>query len=76
MSAELDYDQQHLVKMANQIAANVPLRNDIPGQVANHIRTFWTPVMRTDLTAIAREHPDALAAQVHDALDQLHAVEA
>lgn len=74
MSDSLDYEQQHLVKMANQIASNVPNRSDIAGQVATHMRSFWTPVMRRDIIEIARSHPDALAAQVHDALDQLQAV--
>ena len=72
----LDYEQSHLVKMVNQIASNVPKRDDIAGQVANHLRTFWTPVMRADITEIARQHPETLAAQVHDALDQLQTVEA
>lgn len=76
MSEGLDYEQRHLVKMANQIAMNVPGRTDIASQVATHMRSFWTPVMRADIAAIAREHPDELAADVHDALDQLRAVEA
>jgi uncharacterized protein Yka (UPF0111/DUF47 family) len=72
----LDYEQARLVKMANQIASNVPNRDDIATQVAHHLRTFWTPVMRGDITEIARQQPKALAAQVHDALDQLAALEA
>ena len=74
MSDSLDYEQRHLVKMANQIASNVPNRSDIAGQVAAHMRSFWTPVMRREIIEIARNHPDALAAEVHDALDQLQAV--
>lgn len=76
MSHDLDYEQAHLVKMANQIASNVPNRDDIAGQVANHLRTFWTPVMRADIIEIALSHPQELAAQVHDALDRLQTVEA
>lgn len=72
----LDYEQARLVKMVNQIASNVPNRDDIAGQVAVHLRTFWTPVMRADITEIARQHPETLAAQVHNALDQLQTVEA
>jgi len=76
MSEGLDYEQRHLVKMANQIAMNVPGRTDIASQVARHMRSFWTPVMRAEIDEIAREHPDELAADVHGALDQLRAVEA
>jgi NADH-dependant formate dehydrogenase delta subunit FdsD. len=76
VSHDLDYEQAHLVKMVNQIASNVPNRDDIAGQVANHLRTFWTPVMLADIIEIARSHPQELAAQVHDALDRLQTVEA
>ena len=76
MSQGLDYEQRHLVKMANQIAMNVPGRTNIASQVANHMRSFWTPVMRAEIWEIAREHPDELAADVHGALDQLRVVEA
>jgi len=76
VSHDLDYEQAHLVKMANQIASNVPSRDDIAGQVANHLRTFWTPVMRADIIEIARSHPQELAAQVHDALERVQTVEA
>jgi len=76
VSHDLDYEQAHLVKMVNQIASNVPNRDDIAGQVANHLQTFWTPVMLADIIEIARSHPQELAAQVHDALDRLQTVEA
>ena len=76
MSQRLDYEQRHLVKMANQIAMNVPGRTNIASQVANHMRSFWTPVMRAEIGEIARQHPDELAADVHGALDQLRVVEA
>lgn len=74
MSGDLNYEERHLVKMANQIAMNVPVRSDIPGQVATHMRNFWTPVMRADIIEIAREHPQELAAEVVDALEQLQTV--
>ncbi len=67
----LDYTQQHLVKMANQIAGNIPVRDDVPGQIVEHVTRFWTPVMRADLQRIGREQPDLLADEVQAALDRL-----
>ena len=48
---------QHLIKMANQIAANVPALTAearIEGAAA-HMKKFWTPAM----TAKLRQHLDA-----------------
>lgn len=69
--AELNYEQAHLVKMINQIAANVPNRHAVAQQVAAHMRNFWTPQMRSDLETIARDYPDAVVPEVHAALDSL-----
>ena len=69
--ADLNYEQAHLVKMINQIAANVPDRHAVPEQVAAHVRNFWTPQMRVELEAIARDYPEALVPEVHTALDSL-----
>ena len=69
----LDYTQQHLVKMANQIAGNVPSPDDVAGQIADHVTRFWTPVMRSDLGRIGREEPGVLASEVHAALAVLEA---
>ena len=38
MNASADYKRQHLIKMANQIADNVPTREDVPAQVSQHMR--------------------------------------
>jgi formate dehydrogenase subunit delta len=42
-----------LVRMANQIAANVPHDSDAEAAqlVATHLRSFWAPPMRADLLA-------------------------
>lgn len=64
----VDYEQSHLIKMANQIAANVPDRAAVADQVAAHLRNFWTPLMRRDLQAIADDYPDLLVPDVHAAL--------
>jgi len=70
-AAGLNYEQAHLVKMANQIAANVPNRAEVAEQVANHLRTFWTLEMRRDLQGIERDYPDDLVPDVHTALEIL-----
>lgn len=43
-------DTDHLVKMANQIAAFFVAEasaEEAPLQVASHLRKFWVPAMRT-----------------------------
>ena len=64
----LDYTQQHLIKMANQIAGNMPSRVDVPGQIAEHMLRFWAPTMRLDLDKIAKESPELLSDEVRAAL--------
>jgi formate dehydrogenase subunit delta len=47
----------HLVTMANEIAAFFaaePDRNVAAEQVANHLRRFWAPKMREELTRHAQ----------------------
>ena len=71
MSASGDYKQQHLIKMANQIAHSMPTRDDIPGQIRAHMRQFWTSEMQQTLRQIASETPDLLSEDVHSALQSL-----
>lgn len=54
----------NLVRMVNQIAANLQHEPDVPKAVAEHIRLFWDPRMRrlileADGTVLT---PDAQAA--------------
>lgn len=70
-AAGLNYEQAHLVKMANQIAANVPNRSKVAEQVATHMRSFWTPEMRRDIEEIERDYPADLVPDVHVALEIL-----
>lgn len=66
----MDHAQtDHLIKMINQIAANIPAEADsgrTAASVAAHIRRFWTPKMirqigehlaggENDLSPVARE---------------------
>lgn len=67
----LTYEQTHLVKMANQIAANIPGRDDIPERLVAHVRSFWTPAMLADLEFLTREQPDIFDADVRVAAELL-----
>jgi hypothetical protein len=71
MSTSGDYKQQHLIKMANQIAHSMPTRDDIPGQISVHMRQFWPSEMQQTLRQIASENPDLLSEDVHNALQSL-----
>jgi hypothetical protein len=71
MSTSGDYKQQHLIKMANQIAHSMPSRDDKPGQISAHMRQFWTSEMQQTLRQIASETPDLLSEDVHSALQSL-----
>ena len=62
---------EHLVRMANQIAANVPDQQRAAEQTAAHLRAFWAPAMIDDLAAHAASHPDDLVPAVHAALSTL-----
>ena len=67
----MDYHQEHLVRMANQIAGGVPSREDVAGQVSYHMQQFWTPVMLKELSDIVANKPDCVDAAVHAALAAL-----
>ncbi|MCH1493055.1 MAG: formate dehydrogenase subunit delta [Luminiphilus sp.] len=64
----LDYTQQHLIKMANQIAENMPTRENVADQIAEHMLRFWSPSMCSDLAKIASEAPESLHEDVRAAL--------
>jgi len=64
----LDYNQQHLIKMANQIAGNMPTRENVPAQIVQHMAQFWTPPMRADLKKIAENKAESLSVEVLAAL--------
>mgnify|MGYP000178990078 FL=1 len=64
----LDYNQQHLIKMANQIAGNMPTRENVPAQIVQHMMQFWTPPMRADLKKIAENKAESLSDEVLAAL--------
>lgn len=66
----LTYEDEHLIAMAHQIAANMPVDQDVSERMAIHLRTFWTPVMRDRLGSLAIEHPEMVIDDVRDALQR------
>lgn len=64
--------RHRLVAMANQIAANVPNRDAVAQQVAQHIQQFWTPPMRRELHTLAENEPDIFDVAVLNALALEH----
>ena len=44
-----DVELESIVRMANQIAANLPSKTAPEHAVAHHIEQFWTPYMRERL---------------------------
>ena len=62
-----------LVRMANQIAANVGHlpADEAAHAVATHLRSFWTPAMRQDLIDLVDQDPDAVVPLVGTALESL-----
>ena len=62
-----------LVRMAEQIAANLDLGDDVvtAARVADHIGRFWDPRMRETLLAYAASGEAQLSARVREALKQL-----
>ena len=60
-----------LVKMADQIARNIPDRAHVAKATSEHIKSFWAPSMITTLTDYSHKHPDEVSADVRGALAQL-----
>ncbi|MDD2030471.1 formate dehydrogenase subunit delta [Pseudomonas sp. N-137] len=54
---------ESLIKMANQIAqyfASEPDHEQAVNGVRQHMKNFWTPAMRRQLSAWQTEHPGAV----------------
>jgi formate dehydrogenase subunit delta len=68
----------HLIKMANQIAANFAYEQDperAARAVAEHMLRFWSPTMRKDLHAYAASDGAALQPVARTAAAALQAPE-
>ena len=64
----------HLVKMANQIALNTGAHadpEDSARRTAEHIRKFWTPAMRAQLTDYCLGDGDGLEPVVQQVLREM-----
>ena len=69
----------HLVTMANQIALNTGAHSDAADstrRTADHIRKFWTPAMRKQLTEYWQSGGEELEPVVAEALREMIATQA
>ncbi|MEC9340553.1 MAG: formate dehydrogenase subunit delta [Pseudomonadota bacterium] len=68
-----DHSATHLVKMANQIAANVPAGSDAERAelTAAHLRRFWSTALRHRLLTVADASLFDLSPAAREALDRL-----
>ena len=58
----------HLVKMANDIAANLGFHEDAAARIADHIQRYWTPRMRKLLLEYANTDGSGLSDKLRPAL--------
>jgi len=61
-------ETDHLVSMANDIAANLGFHPDADARVADHIKRFWAPRMRRLLLDYAAKDGSGLSATLVAAL--------
>ena len=64
-------DPKTLVKMANQIALNIPDRANVSQAVSAHIARFWAPSLIATLQNHIASHPKEVSEEVHEALKKL-----
>lgn len=61
----------NLVKMVNQIAANVAFHEDAAERLADHLQRFWAPSMQESLARVAAAGKAELDPLVAEALEVL-----
>ncbi|MEJ8567341.1 formate dehydrogenase subunit delta [Elongatibacter sediminis] len=64
-------ESEHLISMANQIAANFRFHDDCVERIADHIRRFWAPSMRQMLLERVDSQAPKLDAAVVEAVREL-----
>lgn len=64
-------ETEHLVTMANDIAANLSFHADADERIADHIRRFWAPRMRKLLLDYADGEGGRLSPEMTGALEKL-----
>lgn len=67
-------ETQHLVSMANDIAANLSFQDNPDAQIADHITRFWAPRMRNLLLEYAANDGQGLSVELLPALKILREV--
>ena len=68
-----DRSTEHLVKMVNQIAANVPAGSDAERAelTVAHVRRFWSTALRHRLLTVADASSFGFSPAAREALDRL-----
>ncbi len=61
----------HLVSMANDIAANLSFQDNAEAKIADHINRFWAPRMRGLLLEYAANDGEGLSEALLPALDKV-----
>ncbi|HEY5775042.1 MAG TPA: formate dehydrogenase subunit delta [Xanthomonadales bacterium] len=64
-------ETEHLVSMANDIAANLSFQADADERIADHIKRFWAPRMRNLLLEYAASGGRGLSDALLPALEKL-----
>lgn len=64
-------ETEHLVSMANDIAANLGFHADADERIADHIRRFWAPRMRKLLLDYAAGNGEGLSPEMAGVLEKL-----
>jgi formate dehydrogenase subunit delta len=68
-----DSELEHLVQMANQIAANFRFNADTEDRIVDHLTRFWAPSMRRQLVHHAQQGAEGLEPEVIAAVRRLDA---
>jgi len=64
-------ETQHLVSMANDIAANLSFERDAEVRIADHINRFWAPRMRKLLLDYAANDGQGLSEELLTAMKSI-----
>ena len=63
---------EQLIRMANQIAANFQFHDNPAERIADHLRRFWAPSMRSLLRDFVARDGSGVHADVVAAVARLH----
>jgi hypothetical protein len=62
---------QAIKRMANQIAANLKNRSDANSAITQHLKSFWTPKMISELKELAEKNQAELDELIIEVLPQI-----